>query len=70
LSQLGQHSEATAVLLYAAASWRQETGQWDPEDLQLLNQERTLLGPGEFTTLVKANVPADMAEEFAAAIKA
>jgi tetratricopeptide (TPR) repeat protein len=70
LSQLGQHSEATAVLLYAAVSWRQEAGQWAAQDLQLLNQERTLLGPAEFTKLAKANIPADLANEFADAVKA
>jgi tetratricopeptide (TPR) repeat protein len=69
LSQLGQHSKATIALLYAAASWRQETGKWDPDDLQLLEQERTLLEPTEFAALVEANIPADMAEEFATAIK-
>ena len=44
--------------------------QWDPKDLQLLNQERTLLGPGEFTKLAQANIPADLADEFADALKA
>jgi hypothetical protein len=60
---------ATAVLLYAAASWRQETGQWHPNDLQLLNQERTQIEPSEFTKLVNANIPAEIADEFAEAIK-
>src|SRR5712691_1861409 len=60
LAQLGQHSEATAILLYVAASWRQETGQWNPDGLRLVNQERALIGPGEFAALVSTNVPADL----------
>ena len=69
LSQLGRHNEATTVLLYAAATWQQETGQWNTKDLQLLSQERTLLGPSEFAKFVKANVPANVAEELAAALE-
>lgn len=69
LSELGRHNEATTILLYAAATWRQETGQWHPRDMQLLSQERTLVGPSEFAKLVKTNVPADLAEEFAAALR-
>ncbi len=37
--------------------------------MQLLSQERTLVGPSEFAKLVKTNVPADLAEEFAAALR-
>jgi tetratricopeptide (TPR) repeat protein len=69
LAQLDKHTEAAAVLLYAAMSWREETGQWDPEDLRLLNQERTVLGSGEFTKLIKANVPAGVADDLAEAMK-
>lgn len=62
--------DATAVLLYAAASWREETGRWDPKDLQLVNQERALVEPREFTKLAEANVPADLADELTSAMKA
>jgi tetratricopeptide (TPR) repeat protein len=70
LARLGRHSEATAILLYAATSWRQETGKWDSGDLRLVNQERALIAPSEFTGLVKANVPADLADELRAALTA
>jgi tetratricopeptide (TPR) repeat protein len=67
LSHLGRHSEAAAVLLRAAISWRQETGHWDQNDLDLLRQERALIEPAEFTRLVKANVPDDLMDDFTAA---
>jgi hypothetical protein len=32
-ARLGQHHQAPRVLLDAAASWHQETGQWATQDL-------------------------------------
>jgi hypothetical protein len=57
------------ALLYGAVTWRLETGGWDARDLELLVKERDLLGAGEFTELTTANVPADLADELAEAMK-
>ena len=70
LAKLGRHRDATGILLYAAASWRQESGRWDPGDIQLLQQERAFVGSAEFTALIEANVPADLASHFTAALEA
>jgi hypothetical protein len=37
------------------------------QDLDLVKQERTLLGTSEFAKLVMENVPADIVDEFTAA---
>ena len=68
LAELGQHHEAARTLIYAATAWHQETGHWDTQDLQLLLRERTALGPAEFTSLLKADLPPERAEELTAAI--
>ena len=49
-------------------SWHQETGQWAGEDLQGLRRERAVIGPDEFTGLVEADLPADLARDLIAAI--
>ena len=69
IAQLDRHLEAVTVLLYAATTWRQETGQFDPDDLQWLNQERVLIEPAQFTALVEAHVPPDLIQEFTAIIE-
>jgi tetratricopeptide (TPR) repeat protein/cellulose biosynthesis protein BcsQ len=68
LAQKGQHGDAVTALLYAATAWYQATGQWDSQDLQLLNRERRLIEPAEFTALVKAHIPASLTNEFTAAM--
>ena len=68
LAELGQHREAARTFVYAAVSWHQETGQWAGEDLQGLRQERAVIGPDEFTGLVEADLPADLARDLIAAI--
>jgi hypothetical protein len=50
-------------------TWRQETGQWVQEDLDLLRQERQEIDPVEFTALVDAEVPAELAGELIAVIE-
>lgn len=54
----------------AAVSWRQETGQWDDDDMLLLRHERALIDPDEFAKVIEANVHPDLVQEFAAAIDA
>jgi tetratricopeptide (TPR) repeat protein len=68
LSRLGQHLEALRILLYAAVTWHQETGNWDSNDLAWLHRERALIETGEFTALITAEVPAALAAELTAAI--
>jgi len=69
LATLGRHVEAARTLLYAAITWRQETGQWPQEDLDLLRRERQAVKPAEFAALVEAEVPPDLAQELNAAIE-
>jgi tetratricopeptide (TPR) repeat protein len=68
LAALGRHSEAARTFLYAAASWRQETGRWAREDLQGLRQERAIIGRDEFTALVAADLPGALAQELMTAM--
>ncbi|HET7014862.1 MAG TPA: hypothetical protein VFI65_13185, partial [Streptosporangiaceae bacterium] len=68
LAELGRHSEATRTLLYAAVSWHQEASEWNQGDLDLLRQERQALQPAEFTALIAAEVPPELAEELTAAL--
>ena len=70
LAELGQHREAVRVLTSAAVSWHQETGQWAGEVLHGLQRERAIVGPGEFTGLVTADLPADLAEDLMAGTEA
>jgi len=69
LAELGQHHEAARILMHVAVTWRQETGQWAGEVLHGLQRERAVIGPGEFTGLVTADLPADLAGELIAAIE-
>ncbi len=68
LTALGQHREAARTFLYAAATWHQETGHWDDQDLQLLREARAALGPAEFSNVVKAELPSAEADKLTAAI--
>ena len=46
----------------AAVSWRQETGQWDDDDMLLLRHERALIDPDEFAKVIEANVHPDLVQ--------
>jgi tetratricopeptide (TPR) repeat protein len=70
LARLGRTRDAAAVLLYAAVSWRQETGSWADQDLQWLHRERALMDAGEFAALVRDSVPEELTGEVVAAIDA
>jgi tetratricopeptide (TPR) repeat protein len=63
LTDRGEHCDATAVLLNAATTWRLETGEWDPECLQLLKQERAFIEPGKFRQLIEVNVSTNLVGE-------
>ena len=69
LATLGQHREAARTLAYAAVTWRSETGNWDRQDLQLLGRERAIIGPDQFTSLIRADLSADATVELAAALE-
>ena len=66
--RLGQQHQAARILLSAAASWHQETGQWATQDLRWLHRQRAAIGTEEFTALMTAEVPADLTDELTAAI--
>ncbi len=70
LTRVGQHGEAARVRLYAAMTWRQESGVWSAEDLEWLRGQRALIEPDEFVALVKEDVPAGLADDLIAAIAA
>ena len=70
LAALGRHLEAARTFLYAAVTWRQETGRWDREDLRALRRERATIASDEFTDLVAAEVPGDLAQELMSALDA
>ena len=67
-ASLGQQHDAARTLLYAAVTWRQETGKWAREDLQWLHRERAAIGAEEFAALMTAETPADIRDELTAAI--
>ena len=67
-ARLGQHHQAARILLYAAASWHQETGQWATQNLQWLHRQRAAIGTEEFRALMTAEVPAGITDELTAAI--
>jgi hypothetical protein len=68
LGCLGQHSDAICILLYAAVTWHQLTGHWDSRVLAWLHRESALTGPGELATLIKADIPPELAADLTAAI--
>ena len=70
LTKVGQHGDAARVRLYAATTWRQESGAWSAEDLEWLRGQRALIEPDEFVALVKEDVPAGLADDLIAAIAA
>jgi tetratricopeptide (TPR) repeat protein len=70
LAALDRHPEAADALLYAAVTWRQESGGWEQEDLRGLRRERTILGPDQFTARVTAGLPGDLAQELTTAMGA
>jgi tetratricopeptide (TPR) repeat protein len=70
LAELGKHADATAVMLYAVATWRRITGEWGIDDLQFLIRERALLEPEEFAALIEAHMPADLRAELDTALPA
>jgi tetratricopeptide (TPR) repeat protein len=70
LAELGQHHEAVRILTHVAVVWHQETGQWAEEVLHGLQRERAVIGPGEFTGLLTADLPAALAGDLIAAIEA
>jgi tetratricopeptide (TPR) repeat protein len=70
LAVLGRHPEAARTFVYAAVTRRQETGQWDLDHLRALRQERTTAAPGQFTDLVAADLPGDLALELMNAMDA
>jgi tetratricopeptide (TPR) repeat protein len=69
-AKLGQHHQAAGILLYAAVSWHQETGQWATQDLRLLHRQRAAIGTEGFRALMTAEVPAGITDELTAAIDA
>ena len=69
LSEIGRHRDATSAFLYAAITWRLETGQWHPEDLRWLNRERSLMESADFAELFDENVPADLKNELMTAME-
>jgi tetratricopeptide (TPR) repeat protein len=68
LARLGRRQDAIRALLYAAVTWHQETGRWDSQTLSWLHRERTLTDPRQFTAMIKAEIPAPLAEELTTAI--
>ena len=69
LAELGQHREAARILVHVAVTGHQQTGQWAVEVLHGLRRERAVIGPGEFTGLVAADLPGDLAGELIAVIE-
>ena len=67
-ARLGQQHQAARLLLYAATSWHQETGQWATQDLRWLHRQRAATGTEEFGALMTAEVPAGLTDELTAAI--
>jgi tetratricopeptide (TPR) repeat protein len=63
LARLNRHKDATHALLYTAVTWYQQTGYWDSKALSWLHRERGLADPSLFAELIKAEVPAALAEE-------
>jgi len=70
LAALGRHQEAAPLLVYAAVTWREETGRWDPQDLQGLNRGREFIGRDEFKALVTAELTEGLAQELMSAMDA
>jgi tetratricopeptide (TPR) repeat protein len=70
LAELGRHHEAVRILTHVAVVWHQDTGQWTQEVLRGLQRERAVIGPGEFTGLLTADLPAALARDLIAAIEA
>ena len=68
LMELERQREAVAILLDATTVERHKSGEWSKENLRLLREEGTQLEHAEFTGLVEAHVPADLIEEFKAAL--
>lgn len=67
LTSLERYSEAIETLLLAAKTLRQETAQWEPRILNMLRKARSAIDPTEFDSLVRANMPDQLAEELTAA---
>ena len=70
LALSGRHDEAAGILLYAAVSWHQLKGTWDPADLAYLKRERNLIGDDVFKSLVAAKVPPEIQAALTQAINA
>jgi tetratricopeptide (TPR) repeat protein len=68
LATRSRHAEATEILLDAAVSWHQLTGDWDSVDLQWLKRERQHLGDTAFTPPLTAHVPQDLQKSLISAI--
>jgi tetratricopeptide (TPR) repeat protein len=68
LATRSRHAEATEILLDAAVSWHQLTGDWDSADLQWLKRERQHLGDTAFTPLLTTHVPQDLQKSLISAI--
>jgi tetratricopeptide (TPR) repeat protein len=69
LMESGRPSEAAAVLVRDAASWRRESGSWPVEILDRLRQVRTSVSTCEFAAAIDAVVPSGLADELKAQLK-
>jgi hypothetical protein len=61
--------EAVRALLAAAVAWRQSTGDWPPDPLDLLRTERQHLSEEEFAAEVQQVEPPEMRGDLLTAIE-
>lgn len=63
LGAMNRHAEAIRTLLDAAISWRQLTGQFDENALNLLAAERAIVGEEDFDRRLPGHRPDDLVTE-------